>query len=83
MPIGFHLDDIERESFSNPQGIYELNQQIRNLKKQLETARAEAIREFAERLISKYSTWRMDSEISVDMFVCDVKRLAKELTEQE
>ena len=43
--------------------------------------RAEAIREFAERLISKYSTWHMDSEISVDMFVCDVKRLAKELTE--
>lgn len=50
-------------------------------KERADTARAEAIREFAERLISKYSTWHMNSEISVDMFVCDVKRLAKELTE--
>ena len=50
MAIGFHLDDIEEAYFSDPQKMYELNKQLRDLKKQLKTARAEAIKEVVAQL---------------------------------
>ena len=42
MGIGFHLDDVDEALFAERQKMYE--------KKHLKTARAEAIKEFAERL---------------------------------
>lgn len=39
----------------------------------------QARREFAERLKGKYAHHRLDSEISLDAFVCDIKHLLKEM----
>lgn len=47
-------------------------------KKKLETAKAEAIKEFVDMLVNNYATYSLTSEISVDAVVCDIKRLAKE-----
>lgn len=45
MPIGFHLDDVESTAVNAQSNTYELHQQIRNLKKQLETIRADTIKD--------------------------------------
>ena len=78
MAIGFHLDDWERETLSDSHDVYELNKQIRNLKKQLETVRAEAIKEFAERVKDKSS-----HIVDVDYWalVYAIDDLVKEMTE--
>jgi hypothetical protein len=73
MAIGFNLDDMEIAGLSNPQEIYELNKRIRNLKKQLETAREEAIKEFAE--VLKKNEGRRGVPIAA------IDRLVKEMTD--
>jgi vacuolar-type H+-ATPase subunit I/STV1 len=99
MAIGFHLDDWERESLSDSHDVYELNKQIRNLKKQLETVRSEAIREFAERLKNKFYSYYegLDENTSkskyngetlmyyevADMIENCIDNTVKELTEEQ
>jgi len=45
--------------------------------------KAEAIKEFAERLLNNYATYRLTDEISVDAVASDIKHLVKEMTEGE
>ena len=82
MAIGFHLDDWERESLSDSHDVYELNKQIRNLKKQLETVRVEAIKEFAERVKNGCGKVKTEGQ---SMLVCresTFDSLVKEMTEE-
>ena len=43
-------------------------------------AKQEAIKEFAERLLNNYATYRLTDEISVDAVASDIKHLVKEMT---
>ena len=47
--------------------------------KQISTAKAEAIKEFAERLLGLYSTCTLADTICMDALGCDIKRLVKEM----
>ena len=81
MAIGFHLDDMEEAYFSDPQKMYELNQEIRNLKKQLKTARVEAVKEFAERLKAE-AIAMFDEDNCIDCYTVDIEdidNLVKEI----
>lgn len=62
---------------------YELASTVSILNKQIKTAKSEAIREFAMRFIEIYSNCSLSSSVSIDMVVCDIKRLIKEMTECE
>lgn len=42
--------------------------------------RAEAIKEFAEKLKSNYTIFNISSMVSLDMIFCDINRLLKEMT---
>jgi glutamyl-tRNA reductase len=81
MSIGFHFDDMDIASLSDPTKIYELNKQIRNLKKQLETARAEAIKEFVERLKPKLRNNAHVSPFASNLNDVIIDNLVKEMTE--
>lgn len=45
----------------------------------VETIKAEAIKEFAERLLNEYATMSLNSQISIDVVGCDIKRIVKEM----
>ena len=52
---------------------------IQQLEGKLKIARAEAIKEFAERLLGLYSTCTLADTICMDALGCDIKRLVKEM----
>ena len=49
-------------------------------KRLIKNTKSEAIKEFAEKLKSNYTTFNISSMVSLDMIFCDINRLLKEMT---
>lgn len=56
----------------------ELNQ-FADIGKMYSEIKSEAIKEFAEKLKSNYTTFNISSMVSLDMIFCDINRLLKEM----
>lgn len=84
--IGFHLDDMDEALLSDYGKVYELNKQIRELKKQLEISKIEAINTFVEEFMKKLTKEFIEKyafggwiEVTETTFLHEVKKIIQEM----